>query len=227
MHAEGMLDRKRIETLFEALDAELDRLNASAELYVAGGARMALGLREGRTTSDVDVSFRRTEGAVDQALETVGEQNGLKPSWLNSAMLKTLPSTPDSDESTLYEGRRLKIIGASPKRVLAMKVMALRTKDLDDIRALMKSTGIETVEQIGTLIKEHYASEGPGAEALAQVRLPILAKWLEREARAQRKPTQPGGDPKIGALARGKSAAEAMTEGKHRLNGADKTKPKR
>ena len=43
-----MLNREKLETLFAALENELERQDASAELYVAGGARMALGLRDTR-----------------------------------------------------------------------------------------------------------------------------------------------------------------------------------
>ena len=36
-----MLDREKLEALFAELDIELERIDASAEVYVAGGARMA------------------------------------------------------------------------------------------------------------------------------------------------------------------------------------------
>lgn len=176
-----MLDRKKLEALFAELDVELDRIDASAEVYVAGGARMAFGLSDGRVTSDVDAAFRKTEGPVGQALAAVAERNGLAPDWINSAMVGSAPTSADTGESTLYEGRRLRIVGASPKRLLAMKVMALRDKDHNDIRALMKITGVGSVEQIETLVKEEYAYDQPGAGALAQLRLPEFAKWLQLE----------------------------------------------
>ena len=102
-----MLDRKKLEALFAELDVELDRIDASAEVYVAGGARMAFGLSDGRVTSDVDAAFRKTEGPVGQALAAVAERNGLAPDWINSAMVGSAPTSADTGESTLYEGRRL------------------------------------------------------------------------------------------------------------------------
>lgn len=56
------LNRKTLETLLAALDEALERQGASAEVYVAGGARMILGFKDDRTTTDVDVVFRRSEG---------------------------------------------------------------------------------------------------------------------------------------------------------------------
>ena len=176
-----MLDREKLEALFAELDVELERIDASAEVYVAGGARMAFGLSDGRVTSDIDAAFRKTEGPVGQALAAVAERNGLAPDWINSAMVGSAPTSADAGETTLYEGRRLRIVGASPKRLLAMKVMALRDKDHNDIRALMKITGVWSVEQIETLVKEEYAYDQPGAGALAQLRLPEFAKWLQLE----------------------------------------------
>ena len=142
---------------------------------------MAFGLRRERVTTDVDAAVRRTEGPVRRALTAVAKHNALDLDWVNSAMVRTLRTAADTEESALYDGRRLKVVGASPKRMLAMKVMGLRDKDLDDIRPLMEITGIRNVKEIDALIQEHYTNERPGAEALAQVRLPILAEWLGRE----------------------------------------------
>ena len=177
-----MLDREKLETLFTALDNELDRLNATAEIYVAGGARMVLGLRDTRTTTDIDVAFRRRQGPVDEAIGAVTQEHGLKPGWINEGMATSLPTGKDPGETALYEGKRLKVIGASAERMLAMKVMALRDKDLDDIETLMDATGLRRVDEIKTLIKKEYANEGPGADALAKVRLPTFEKWLARRS---------------------------------------------
>ena len=72
---EVALDRELLEKLFEQLDAELEKKDATARIYVVGGARMTLGLREGRTTGDVDATFREAKGRVNQAVESVAEQN--------------------------------------------------------------------------------------------------------------------------------------------------------
>ena len=97
---EVALDRELLETLFKQLDAELEKNDARARIYVVGGARMTLGLREGRTTRDVDVTFREAEGPVNQAVETVAERNDVAKDWLNTAAVKMLPTAPDAGERT-------------------------------------------------------------------------------------------------------------------------------
>ena len=82
---EVALDRELLEKLFEQLDAELEKKDATARIYVVGGARMTLGLREGRTTGDVDATFREAKGRVNQAVESVAEQNHIPKDWLNTA----------------------------------------------------------------------------------------------------------------------------------------------
>ena len=178
---------------------------------------MTLGLREGRTTRDVDVTFREAEGPVNQALETVAERNEVAKDWLNTAAVKMLPTAPDAGERTLYEGRRLTIVGASAERMLATKVMAMRAKDHEDIRRLMKITGIREADKVDALMQKVYVNEQPRARAVIKVKITEFSRWLEREkqmetATAERKPTQRGGDRKVGAPGRGKAATEALKE---------------
>ena len=214
---EVTLDRELLETLFEQLDAELEKNDARARIYVVGGARMTLGLREGRTTRDVDVTFREAKGPVNQAVETVAERNDVAKDWLNTGAVKMLPTGPDAGETTLYEGRRLTIVGASAERMLATKVMAMRAKDHEDIRRLMNITGIREPDKVDALMQKVYVNEQPGAGALIKLKMTEFTRWLEREKRREaatpeRKPTQRGGDPKVGAPARRKSATEALAE---------------
>ena len=213
------LDRELLETLFEQLDAEMEKNDARARIYVVGGARMTLGLREGRTTRDVDVTFREAEGPVNQAVETVAGRNDVAKDWLNTAAVKMLPTAPDAGETTLYEGRRLTIVGASAERMLATKVMAMRAKDHEDIRRLMNITGIREPDKVDALMQKVYVNEQPGARALIKLKMTEFTRWLEREKRMEaatpeRKATQRGGDPKVGAPARRKSATEALDEEK-------------
>ena len=58
MVGSGPLNSENVAGLLEDLDRELDRAGGRAELYLAGGARMLLGWRTDRRTSDLDGVMR-------------------------------------------------------------------------------------------------------------------------------------------------------------------------
>ena len=58
MVGSGPLNSEIVVGLLEDLDRELDRAGGPAELYLAGGARMLLGWRTDRRTSDLDGVMR-------------------------------------------------------------------------------------------------------------------------------------------------------------------------
>ena len=180
------LDRETLERLLAALDEALGRRGASAEVYVAGGARMILGFKDDRTTTDVDVSFRRSEGPVNEAVSAVADEHGLEHTWINEGMETSRPTARDTGEAPLYEGKHLTVIGASAEWMLAMKVMAFREKDLGDIEILMEETGLHQPEEIRTLLEKVYANEAPGAHSLIKLRQEALEEWLRRAAQAPR-----------------------------------------
>lgn len=79
------MDRGEIIEALTALADELTQRGISAEMYVVGGAAIALAFDERRSTRDIDAVFEPKE-VVYEAAASVGEQRGLPPGWLNDAV---------------------------------------------------------------------------------------------------------------------------------------------
>jgi len=142
------LTRADILRLLGKLDEELAKAGERAVLYVVGGANIALAFDTGRTTTDVDAVVTTGFDAVWTAARRVADSEpGVGEDWLNSAFTGGTPDggmawswmdNKDADEpSTIFEGESLSVQLASPEMMLALKTLASRDKDLDDIYLLI------------------------------------------------------------------------------------------
>lgn len=153
----GILDRANLLELLDALDAELGRRDVQAELFVVGGAAIALAYDARRSTSDVDAVFVPA-AEVRLAARSVAEARELDPDWLNDGVKGFLPGD-DDDETVAYEGANLTVAVASAPYLLAMKLLASRAdRDVDDIVALYALCGFTTAEQGFELLEQYYPS---------------------------------------------------------------------
>ncbi|MGF7238329.1 MAG: DUF6036 family nucleotidyltransferase [Frankia sp.] len=84
------LDRKAIGGLLEELNEELGRRGAKADLFLVGGAALALVYDQTRSTRDLDAVFLPTE-VVRSAAGSLAERHGLPADWLNDAVKGFLP----------------------------------------------------------------------------------------------------------------------------------------
>lgn len=64
----GLLNREELFLLFQELDRELKQRRVRGHIYVVGGAAMALGFREARTTNDIDARIVAEHDAVRDAV---------------------------------------------------------------------------------------------------------------------------------------------------------------
>lgn len=140
------LDGADIELLLRDLSAELERAGATADLFLVGGAAMAIAYDSRRSTRDLDAVFAPVS-AVRAAAIAVGERHGLAPDWLNDAVKGFLPGR-DADSSVYFSSASLRVDVASPRYLLAMKLFASRVEtDTADIRLLYQLLGLTTVEE--------------------------------------------------------------------------------
>lgn len=117
------LGRNELLNAFELLDDELGRMGVEADLFVVGGAAMAVAYDARRATTDVDAVFVPSK-EVRTAASRVAEELGLEEDWLNDGVKGFLPGE-DAEQVGVYEGTNLHVAAASPKFLLAMKLMAL------------------------------------------------------------------------------------------------------
>lgn len=91
------MDRDEIIAALTALAAELRRRGTSADMYVVGGAAIALAFDERRATRDVDAVFE-PKSVVYEAAAVVAEERGLPAGWLRrpSATASTRPLASSS-----------------------------------------------------------------------------------------------------------------------------------
>ncbi len=78
------LGREDIRALLDDLSAELTARGARAELFLVGGAALAVAYDATRATRDLDAVFIPAD-VVRQAAATVAEHRGLAEDWLNDA----------------------------------------------------------------------------------------------------------------------------------------------
>jgi hypothetical protein len=149
------LGREDIRTLLDGLSVELAARGARAELFLVGGAAMAVAYDASRATRDLDAVFVPTE-VVRQAAAAVAEREGLAQDWLNDAVKGFLPG-PDPDAQRFYSSDSLIVDVASPRYLLAMKLFAARAEiDADDIMLLYRQLGFTTVDEGLDLVEQAY-----------------------------------------------------------------------
>ena len=131
------MQREEIVDALTALGARLSMREVEGEVYVVGGAAIAIAFDARRATRDVDAVFEPKQ-AIYAAADEIGSELGLPPGWLNDGV-KGFVVGPDADAATVLEVPGLRVLVASPRILLAMKVLAHRVgEDDEDVRLLAR-----------------------------------------------------------------------------------------
>lgn len=151
----GLLTSDRIRSLLLELAEELAHLGESGELFLVGGAALALGYDARDSTRDVDALFE-PKLVIYEAAARVGDRAGLSADWLNDAMKGFLHGI-DVDRWLAIDHPALQVFVASPRYLLAMKLLAARVeRDADDIEMLLGLAGITEVDEALDLVESAY-----------------------------------------------------------------------
>jgi predicted nucleotidyltransferase len=154
--AEGFSRDKIVKSL-EELGRRLELAGERAELYIVGGEAMALAFARDRVTRDIDAVFVPKSRVYDEAKAMSVEDDTLGPDWLNDAVKGFLPSIEDSEAQVVLDVPGIRVLVASPRRLLAMKVFAARVdRDRDDILTLCEQSNIRTITEVLELTQELY-----------------------------------------------------------------------
>jgi hypothetical protein len=149
------VDRPEIIAALTSLAAELDGRGVSAEMYVVGGAAIALAFDERRSTRDIDAVFE-PKNLVYEVASAVARRSGLPPGWLNDAV-KGFLEGEDPAASPVLDLPGLRVLAASPEALLALKVLAHRVgEDEDDVRLLASELGLESADQFLAITERTY-----------------------------------------------------------------------
>ena len=157
-----LLDRAGIEDAFRRLGDRLARRGVVADLYVFGGAAMALAYDSRRATRDVAALFRPHGIVLEEAL-AVAVELGLPDWWLNEQASSYIAPGGDSAASRVFDNPGLRVFAASPEHLLAMKALAARPRDAEDIRQLVQLLGLHTADDALALAREIFPEEEPPA----------------------------------------------------------------
>jgi hypothetical protein len=167
-----VLTRERILELFGELDAELRRSGVRGDVFIVGGAAMAVAYEARPATRDVDAIWHPSSEVREAAVRIAARHDDLDPSWLNDAVKGFLPGD-DTAPRVVYDGEALTVSAASPEYLLATKLLASRvSRDEADILLLYDLCGLTSVDK-GLEVLERYYPDRP-VEAKVQFYLEEL-----------------------------------------------------
>lgn len=143
-----LLDRAQLERAFTALGERLVRRGVVADVFVVGGAAMALAYDATRVTRDVDSLFV-PHGIVLEEARNVAKDLGMPPRWLNEQASVYISGKDDPGKRRVFDHPGLRVTAASPRHIFAMKAFAARTRDIDDLRLLANIIGMDSSATAG------------------------------------------------------------------------------
>jgi hypothetical protein len=160
---ERQFSAARILNALQALGDELTRQDVRGQIFIVGGAAMALAYSTRRVTKDIDAAFE-PKSAVYAAAEEVAKEHGLPADWLNDAAKAFMPGK-DSEARPLPAIKGIEVTTASPRYLLAMKLMAMRFgEDDEDIGILLGQCDMHSAQEALDLLKAMYPSKEPPAK---------------------------------------------------------------
>src|SRR3954464_11047790 len=141
------MDREEIVALLTELGATLHGRGVDGEMYGVGGAAIALAYDARRSTRDIDAVFE-PKLAIYEAAAELAQRFELPPGWLNDAV-KGFLAGDDPDAAPVLDVPGLRCLAASPRMLLALKVLAHRVgEDEDDVMFLAAALGLRTSRDV-------------------------------------------------------------------------------
>lgn len=143
------LSREQIIGILAELGQDLDAQGIRAQLFVVGGAAMALAYNMRRITADVDGVFEPKTVIYEAARRVAGRHAELAEDWLNDGVKGLLPAGADRHAKVILDLPGITVTVPSPQYLLALKVQAARIdRDQDDIRFLAREAGAKTADDV-------------------------------------------------------------------------------
>jgi hypothetical protein len=150
-----LLDAAGIHQLFTELSEHLAARGQNAQLFVVGGAAMALAYDARRTTRDIDAAFEPST-VVREITAVIGRNHGLQNDWLNDAAKGFMPGNDESPR-TVFASNSLLVQVPSPEYLLAMKIHSGRgQRDINDAVHLYNIAGYTDAKQVIELLERTY-----------------------------------------------------------------------
>lgn len=152
-----LLDRGAILALLTGLGERCSAQGIQVEMFLVGGAAMALAYGRDRTTRDLDAIFE-PKALVYEHARRLADERGLPPDWLDDAVKGVLPDQPDPGPQVTFTSTGISVAVASPAYLFAMKAAAARQEaDTQDLLTLAGLLGIRTPAQAFAVIERFYA----------------------------------------------------------------------
>lgn len=163
------MDAPAIRAALTELGRRLELRGLAGELYIVGGAAIALAFDARRATRDVDAVFE-PKSVIYAVADEMAEELGLGAGWLNDGV-KGFLAGPDDAATVVLEAPGIRCATASPRMLLALKVLAHRPgEDEDDVRLLAAALGLTTAEAVLEV-----------AQAIFGDRLTVAARFFVEE----------------------------------------------
>ena len=127
---------------------------------------MALAYDATRVTRDVDSLFV-PHGVVLEEARNVAQELGLPPWWLNEQASVYISGKDDPGKRRVFDHPGLRVTAASPRHIFAMKALAARTRDIDDLRLLAEMIGVDSAATAVQICAEFFPEEDIPARSAA------------------------------------------------------------
>src|ERR1700733_3710553 len=161
--SEHQFNRERILIALKALGEQLLSEGVRGQIFIVGGAAMALAYSTRRVTKDIDAVFE-PKSAIYSAAAKVADDLGLPEDWLNDAVKGFMPG-PDEHPRQIPEIDGIEVTTASPRYLLAMKLMAMRFgEDEEDIETLLRECGVTRAQEALNIVRHIYPLREPQAK---------------------------------------------------------------
>jgi hypothetical protein len=112
----------------------------------------------GRPQEAADVMFV-PHGVVLEEAAHVADDLGLPRWWLNEQASVYISGKTDPGKRRVFDHPALRVMAASSDHIFAMKALAARTRDVDDLRSLAEIIGIESVDAAPYICADVYQDE--------------------------------------------------------------------
>ena len=112
-----------------------------------------------RASHDIDSVIMDGYGPLIEVVREVARERGWPTTWLDDQAASYVPPAVDTAARVVFDHPALHVLAASPDHLLAMKAMAGRRTDFDDLVRLIELVGAASAADVLAIVERVLGSQ--------------------------------------------------------------------